>query len=206
VIIARRVLPYGPNAAIIECRSIAEVHALCAYARSTFSAELADVVPGAATVTAIGTGPLDPEMLETLAVVHAEQIDTVPRTHTIEVTYDGQDLDWVSAYLGRTPAEVVEMHTAQIWTVAFCGFAPGFGYLVGDPSMSIDVPRLDRPRRSVPAGSVALAGPWSAIYPRASPGGWRLIGHTTAVLWSASAERPALLAPGDVVQFREVHR
>ncbi|HQV56398.1 MAG TPA: carboxyltransferase domain-containing protein, partial [Ilumatobacteraceae bacterium] len=140
------------------------------------------------------------------AARHAEQIDTVPRTHTIEVTYDGQDLDWVSAYLGRTPAEVVEMHTAQIWTVAFCGFAPGFGYLVGDPSMSIDVPRLDRPRRSVPAGSVALAGPWSAIYPRASPGGWRLIGHTTAVLWSASAERPALLAPGDVVQFREVHR
>jgi KipI family sensor histidine kinase inhibitor len=87
--------------------------------------------------------------------------------------------------------------------VAFTGFAPGFGYLTGLPE-SLRQSRLDTPRTRVPAGSVGVAGEFAGIYPRASPGGWRLLGHTDAVLFDPRAERPTLLAPGDRVRFRAI--
>jgi KipI family sensor histidine kinase inhibitor len=87
--------------------------------------------------------------------------------------------------------------------VAFCGFAPGYSYLVGGDDR-LRVPRRNESRVRVPAGAVAIAGEFSAIYPRPSPGGWQLLGHTDAVLWDVDAEPPAVLRPGDTVEFRDV--
>jgi biotin-dependent carboxylase-like uncharacterized protein len=98
---------------------------------------------------------------------------------------------------------VVAAHTGQVWTVAFGGFAPGFGYMVGE-NQALEVPRRSSPRTAVPAGSVALAGNYSAVYPRKSPGGWQLIGRTAAPMWDLSRDQPALAAPSDRVQFRSV--
>jgi KipI family sensor histidine kinase inhibitor len=124
------------------------------------------------------------------------------REHTIEVRYDGEDLEAVSRLTGLSAQQVVAAHTGTPWQVAFCGFAPGFSYLVGgDPRL--EVPRRDESRVRVPAGAVALAGPFSSVYPRASPGGWQLIGHTDAVLWDTHADPPALLTPGSTVRFVE---
>ena len=97
--------------------------------------------------------------------------------------------------------DVVAAHTGTRWQVGFAGFSPGFAYLVGgDPRLA--VPRRAEPRPRVRAGSVALAGEFSGIYPRESPGGWQLIGRTDAVLWDLGRTRPALLTPGMWVRFR----
>lgn len=118
----------------------------------------------------------------------------------IPVRYDGVDLDDVAALTGLSRQQVVAAHTGRPWTVGFCGFAPGFAYLVGgDPRL--EVPRRSEPRTSVPAGAVALAGPFSGVYPRSSPGGWQVIGHTAAPLWDVSRQPPALLHPGARVRF-----
>ena len=121
----------------------------------------------------------------------------------IDVEYDGADLDEVARLTGLDPAQVVAAHTDTPWRVGFGGFAPGFAYLVGgDPRLN--VPRRSEPRTKVPTGSVALAGEFSGVYPRESPGGWQLIGHTDAVLWDVERDNPALLTPGMWVQFRAV--
>ena len=97
---------------------------------------------------------------------------------------------------------MVAAHTGTPWRVAFCGFAPGFSYLVGgDPRLR--VPRRDESRVRAPAGAVAIAGEFSSIYPRVSPGGWQLLGHTDATLWDPAADPPAVLRPGAVVTFRD---
>jgi KipI family sensor histidine kinase inhibitor len=102
--------------------------------------------------------------------------------------YDGPDLKAVAALTGLSVAEVVAAHTATPWRVGFGGFAPGFAYLVGgDPRL--EVPRRPEPRPSVPAGAVGLAGRYSGVYPRSSPGGWQLIGHTDAVLFDRTVRR-----------------
>lgn len=125
------------------------------------------------------------------------------REITLEAVYDGEDLAAVAELTGMSPDGVVAAHTGGVWQAAFGGFAPGFAYLTGgDPRLA--VPRRESPRTAVPAGSVALAGEFSAVYPRSSPGGWQLIGRTDAVLWDASTERPALIRPGDRVRFRAV--
>ena len=122
---------------------------------------------------------------------------------TVDVRYDGEDLADVAALTGLTVDEVVAAHTASGWRVAFTGFAPGFGYLVGgDPRLA--VPRLATPRTRVPAGAVALADAYCGIYPRTSPGGWRLVGTTEVVLWDVDRDPPALLRPGLRVRFRAV--
>lgn len=128
----------------------------------------------------------------------ADDADT--RVVTIPVTYDGEDLDDIAAATGMTHEEIIEAHTGASWTVAFFGFAPGFAYLAGgDPRLR--VPRRDDPRTSVPSGAVGLAGEFSAIYPRTSPGGWQLLGHTDQPMWDVTAEQPSRLQPGDQVRF-----
>jgi KipI family sensor histidine kinase inhibitor len=121
----------------------------------------------------------------------------------IDVVYDGADLDEVGRLTGLGPDGVVTAHTTTPWRVAFCGFSPGFGYLVCGDSR-LDVPRRRTPRHRVPAGSVGLADGYSGVYPTASPGGWQLIGRTTAPLWDLDRDPPALLRPGITVHFRAV--
>ncbi len=121
----------------------------------------------------------------------------------IETVYDGADLDDVADLCGMSVEALVARHSASEFEVAFCGFAPGFAYLSGlDPALV--VPRLATPRTSVPAGSVAIADRWSAVYPRESPGGWRLIGRTSATVWDLGRTPPALLSPGSHVRFAAV--
>ncbi|URM92115.1 5-oxoprolinase subunit PxpB [Streptomyces sp. MRC013] len=120
----------------------------------------------------------------------------------VPVRYDGPDLEEVAAVWGVAPGEVGRIHSAAGYRVAFCGFAPGFGYLTGLPERYA-VPRRATPRTAVPAGSVALAGSYTGVYPRASPGGWQLVGTTDAVLWDPAREPAALLSPGLRVRFVE---
>jgi KipI family sensor histidine kinase inhibitor len=122
---------------------------------------------------------------------------------TLPVVYDGPDLPEVAALWGIPEAEVAARHSAYTYRVAFCGFAPGFGYLTGLPD-PLHVPRRATPRTKVPAGALALAGPYSAVYPRATPGGWQIIGTypDPERLWDpARSEGAALLTPGTRVRF-----
>ncbi|SDP24760.1 sensor histidine kinase inhibitor, KipI family [Pedococcus dokdonensis] len=141
------------------------------------------------------TDPSDGSGADTEVAEVAEVVEVVVR-------YDGPDLDEVAELTGLSRAEVVAAHTGRPWRVGFAGFAPGFAYLVdGDPRL--DVPRRETPRTRVPSGSVGLAGAFSGVYPRSSPGGWQLIGHTEQVLWDLDRDPPALLRPGLVVQFTD---
>ena len=125
-----------------------------------------------------------------------------PRDIEIAVLYDGSDLADLSSSLGKTPDELIEWHTSTTWVAAFGGFAPGFTYCVPeDPSRALTIPRRDTPRTAVPAGAVALAGEFSAVYPRTSPGGWQLIGTTNTPMWDSTATPPALVLPGDKVHY-----
>lgn len=120
----------------------------------------------------------------------------------VPVTYDGEDLAEVAALTGLGERGVVEAHTGQEWTVAFCGFSPGFGYLVGG-DIRLHVTRRRTPRTRVPGGAVALAGEFTGVYPRESPGGWQLIGHTEMRAWDLDRDPPALLLAGVRVRFVE---
>ena len=124
----------------------------------------------------------------------------------VDVVYDGEDLSAVAELTGLSEEAVVAAHTDTLWVGAFGGFAPGFTYCTAaDPEAApFDVPRRESPRTAVPAGSVAVAGTFSAVYPRTSPGGWQLLGRTDAVLWDLDRERPALIRPGDRVRYRAV--
>jgi KipI family sensor histidine kinase inhibitor len=123
--------------------------------------------------------------------------------HEITVRYggaDGADLPEVAARTGLSEAEVVRLHAGVEYAVLVLGFVPGFPYLGVVPA-SLDLPRRATPRVRVPAGSVAIAGRQTGIYPFETPGGWHLIGRTEAPLWDAAREPPSLLAPGDRVRF-----
>jgi KipI family sensor histidine kinase inhibitor len=113
---------------------------------------------------------------------------------------DGPDLDAVAELHGLRPADVVELHASAIYRVLFLGFAPGFGYLGGLPA-SLATPRRDSPRERIPAGTVAIAGQQTCVYPLSMPGGWQLIGRTDTVLFDADRADPALLRPGAFVRF-----
>ena len=120
---------------------------------------------------------------------------------TIDVAYDGADLEHVAMSTGLDVGEVVRRHTAGAYTVAFCGFSPGFAYLTGlDPSLHL--PRRGVPRTVVPQGSVAIAAGYGAVYPSSSPGGWHLLGSTSVSLWDPDRDPPAVLGPGRAVRFR----
>lgn len=201
-----RVLDYGDRGLLIECGSTGEVLAVAAALQTARLPGVVDIVPGARTVLVCMTAPRhQPRVRELLGEIEPPPADQSPTAGAadvvIEVTYDGADLVEVAERLGMTTDDVVAAHTGRPWRVGFGGFVPGFAYLVGgDPRLA--VPRRAEPRTRVPAGSVALAGEFSGIYPRESPGGWQLIGHTDAVLWDTDRPHPALLTPGMWVQFR----
>lgn len=135
-----------------------------------------------------------------VAPVHVDPDDAGHEPLVVPVTYDGEDLDTVAAIAGMTPDDLVGWHTGQLWTSAFCGFAPGFSYLVGT-APSLDLPRRPTSRTAVPSGAVALAGEFSAVYPRSSPGGWQLVGRTEIAMWSLDRDQPALAPAGTRIRF-----
>jgi KipI family sensor histidine kinase inhibitor len=162
---------------------------------------LVDVVPGHRTVLVTWDEPPPPDLAAIAArAVRERELQTSAATIEIPVAYDGADLDAVSELARLSVDEVVAAHSQSSYTVAFLGFAPGFAYLVGGDER-LHLPRLDEPRQRVPEGSVAIAGPYSGVYPREGPGGWRLLGTTDVVLFDPARRPPALLAPGDRVRF-----
>ncbi len=186
----------GTDALLVEVDSLTEVAAVRAALHGLPGVE--ELVPAARTVLVKGALPQVREALKTVDLTRAPATES--REVTVPVSYDGPDLDLVARTANISTEEVVELHTSATYEVAFCGFAPGFGYLTGLPE-ALRQPRLDSPRTKVPAGSVGIAGEFTAAYPRATPGGWRLIGRTGITLFDPRAETPALLAPGDKVRF-----
>ncbi|GAB3966568.1 allophanate hydrolase subunit 1 [Actinoallomurus acanthiterrae] len=180
-------------------------HRLHAAVRALARPEIVEVVPGERTllVTARpGTdlGRLD-GLLRGLHLPEAAEAGGEPLR--IPVVYDGEDLEEVASLTGLSPEEVAERHAAGDYVVAYLGFAPGFGYLTGLEE-TLHVPRRESPRTAVPAGAVAIAGPYTAVYPARSPGGWRLLGRTTLRLWDPDRDPPSLLQPGTRVRFEIV--
>jgi KipI family sensor histidine kinase inhibitor len=163
---------------------------------------LVDVVPAHTTVLVTSRHSLDRDALVAAVESVLEQADgELPaREFEIPVDYAGHDLDEVARLTGLSPADVVARHCASEYVVGFLGFAPGFAYLLGGDE-GLHVPRRAEPRTRVPAGSVAVAGPYSGVYPRESPGGWRILGRTTVTLFDPARAEPALLAPSDRVRF-----
>ncbi len=194
----------GDTAPLLELAGLPEVLAVAAAAATL--PEVLDVVAGAQTVVVHARPKV--ELGRLAAALNELELSPLPKDaagETVEIptVYDGPDLREVAERTGLGVAEVVEAHIAQPWRVGFVGFAPGFAYLVdGDPRLQ--VPRRAEPRTRVPAGSVGLAGEYSGVYPRESPGGWQLIGHTDAVLWDLRRRPPALLQPGAIVRCVQV--
>jgi KipI family sensor histidine kinase inhibitor len=194
----------GDHAVLMELDRLEEVVALYDALAADTPPGIVDLVPATRTLLVRFEPPMSRAAVESavLAVRLAEGRRTTTDEVVFPVVYDGDDLAAVPALTGLTEREVVAAHTQTSWTVAFCGFAPGFGYMIGgDPRLA--VPRRPESRVRVPAGAVALAGEFSGVYPRESPGGWQLIGRTETVVWDIAADPPALLRPGVQVWFAE---
>lgn len=198
-----RAREFGPRALLVEVDSAQEAVQLAAWARAQ-QVDAGEIVPAAATVL---FDDVDAPERVGRALADWSPSAEVPTGPLVELptAYDGPDLAFVARHWGVDEAEVVARHTALEFTSAFCGFAPGFGYLTGLPE-EWAVPRLESPRPRVPPGSVGLAGTYCGVYPTASPGGWRLLGRTEVTLWDLRRDDPALLAPGVRVRFVDASR
>ena len=205
---AGRLLPYGDRAVLFELPDLAAVVAVHRVLRADLPAGVIDLVPAARTVLVrfeprtVSLARVAAWLQEHAAAAAGTAPDPEPASVLVEipVRYDGVDLADVAELTGLTVDEVVRRHAAATYTVAFCGFVPGFGYLAGgDPALRVS--RLASPRTRIPAGSVAIADEYTGIYPRESPGGWRLIGRTGVRLWDLDRDPPALLTPGTRVRF-----
>jgi len=170
---------------------------------------LVEIVAAYATVTVFFEG--DPEEIRRQLVAlshapatsHRERSDAISTLHVIPVRYHGPDLTYVASQTGLTLDQIIERHASREYLVYLLGFVPGFGYL-GDLDPSLVLPRRATPRTRVPAGSVAIAGAQTAVYPLATPGGWHLIGSTTTAMFDPAREPAALLKTGDRVRFEPV--
>ncbi|MEV0168035.1 allophanate hydrolase subunit 1 [Nonomuraea fuscirosea] len=197
----------GEHGLLVETGSLELSHRLDAALRVERPEGVVEIVPGPETVLVVAPGVDQARLLARVEELAGRErakaaggADEEQPLVTIPVVYDGADLDSVAALAGISADEVVARHTGRELVVGWLGFAPGFAYLTGlDPVL--ETPRLDTPRTSVPAGSVAVAGPYSAVYPSASPGGWRLLGRTATRVWDVTAEPPSLFRPGMRVRF-----
>ncbi|MFC3994429.1 allophanate hydrolase subunit 1 [Nocardiopsis sediminis] len=198
-----RALTCADNGVLVEVADFDAVLALQAELAAAPLPGVTEIIPAARTVLL----RIEPGRAEAVAAaVSRLRPRSGSRTDqgevVLDVAYDGADLADIAAATGLTEREVVAAHTGAAWTVAFCGFAPGFGYLVGDDPR-LHVPRRKEARTRVPAGAVALAGEFTGVYPRSSPGGWQLLGRTEAPIWDLDRDPPGLLRPGVRVRFRE---
>ncbi len=199
-----RIRPYGDRALLVELPDTDHVVAWVDALRQLDPPGVADLVPAAETVLVLAGEDEDVRVLRKAL----GQVQPSPSRDRgaggavveIAVRYDGPDLADVARITGLSEDEVVAAHTGMTWRVAFGGFAPGFAYLVGEDDR-LHVPRRDSSRTAVPAGAVGLAGDYSGVYPRESPGGWQLIGTTDAAMWDLDRDPPALLSPGATVRF-----
>lgn len=209
-----RIEPLGDSALLVvlgegtDPALVARVVALAAHVREAGFSGVADVVPAYGSLAVF----FDP--LATNAEALAKRLDLAlqrfgthapePRagrpTHVLPVRYDGPDLAEVAERTGLSRAEVIRRHTDPTYDVYFLGFVPGFAYL-GPLDPALVLPRRAAPRRRVPAGTVAIAGVQTGVYPLETPGGWHLIGHTDVVLFDPARDPPNLLAAGDRVRF-----
>lgn len=231
---SRRLLSCGDRGVLVELDGLQEVLALHDVVRATVRAgnpafaDVVDVVPAARTLLVVVADGASLAAVHSALTTLAQTASTPPQPPPgpgltdagmpggmsqgggpdiveILVHYDGPDLSDVCELTSLAPHEVVAAHTQTPWRVAFTGFSPGFAYLCGGDSR-LQVPRRGEARTSVPAGAVALAGEFSAVYPRSSPGGWQLLGHTDAILWDIDRQPPALLQPGSTVCFVDAER
>jgi len=193
----RSVRAVGTRAVLAELTGTQDVLALQALLLENPLPGQLDVLAAAETVLVTADSPVSARRIAA-RLLRLDLTAPVQRDGglvVIDTVYDGEDLAEVGELTGLGTEGVIAAHTGQIWTVAFAGFAPGFGYMVGE-NQALEVPRRSSPRTAVPAGSVALAGNYSAVYPRRSPGGWQLIGRTGAKMWDLDREQPALAVPG----------
>lgn len=200
-----RLLAVGETAVLAELGSLAQVMAVQALVRRQVHPGIIDVVAAAQTVLITCDSPASVQRIRTLLVNAPPDLPEPPPgiVHTLKTQYDGADLAQVAGLTGLSTEALVSWHSGQQWLAAFGGFAPGFMYL--RPTVEpLNIPRRHSPRTVVPTGSVAVGGEFSAVYPGPSPGGWRLLGRCADLLWDACSEVPALLQPGDAVQFVSV--
>lgn len=198
-----QVYPVGDRGFLIEVQDNSLVHALARTLTESFAESIDDVVTG--HVTVLVTWRREPISRQRLEEVIGTALAIPPPVLgstevEIPVHYDGEDIAAVAARTDLQPAEVVSRHTRCVYRVAFTGFAPGLAYLIGGDER-LFLPRRAEPRERVPEGSVAIAGPYTTIYPRVSPGGWHLLGTTDESLFDLNREQPSLLRPGMTVRF-----
>ncbi len=203
-----KLLPCGDRALLAEFEALDTALAAHAHWSIAAAAGIVELVPAARTVLV----RIDPAVLGLGAAEQWLTSHPPPReiarptaaTMVMPVVYDGHDLADVAEAWGCSPIAVADRHAAVDWQCAFIGFAPGFPYLVPVGATLPPVPRRATSRQVVPPGAVALAAEYCGIYPRASPGGWQLIGRTDTVLWDADRVPPALVTPGTRVRFTAV--
>ena len=199
-----RLLPAGERAVLVEVADTPSARALYEWAREG-GWPVTDLVPAARTVLFDGVADL-PALRAKLAAWEPSVVEPPVRSAVrLPTVYDGPDLAEVAGLWDMTRAEVIGTHSGTAFTVAFCGFAPGFAYCTGLPE-SLRVPRRSSPRNRVPTGAVGLADVFTGVYPRPSPGGWQLIGSTSRQVWDVDVDPPALLTPGTPVRFVEERR
>lgn len=199
--------PLGDTGLLVEFDGLEEVHRAARAVESLGLDGVVDLVPAARTLlVCLDATTTTPDEAAAMMAHAIEAVATrdggVPAEQyvmEVPVTYDGADLEVVAGHVGCRVDEVAQWHRSIAWRVAFAGFAPGFFYLAGPDGL--DVPRRASPRSEVPAGAVGVAASFSGIYPRPSPGGWRLIGRTSLVLWDLDRTPPTPLRPGMRVQF-----
>lgn len=201
------VLPAGDAALLLVPARHEQLPGLVELLQTANLPAVQDVLPAAETVLVTLTGTDSPvevgarlqRLVRDGATAKGRRREEVHEV-TIPVRYDGADLDEVGCLLDLSPSEVIAAHTGRTWRCRFIGFAAGFGYLEPDGPWAA-VPRRTQSRTSVPAGAVAIADTYSAVYPRNSPGGWQLIGTTDIPMWDLARPQPALLRPGTRVRF-----
>ena len=203
-----RFLPVSLTVLLVELADLDETLALFASLEADPVDGIIDMVPAARTLMIrFRAEKLTAERLAAAIATRDLSARIAPSDMLVEipVNYDGEDLADVAQLTGLSVEDVIRRHTESTFTVAFCGFAPGFGYLVGGDTM-LEVPRRQSPRTKIPAGSVALAGAFSGVYPQNSPGGWQIIGTTPEKMWDLSRDPPALFQPGYRVRFVDLEK